>query len=59
MLTQESRGVRDAGNSPLHQLFETYAFGEGQTRGFNTETIGNYAVKILSWKTVDRPNDRK
>ena len=53
-------------NSPLGLLFQNAVYGEGQRRGLTREMANDYAMRLLSWKTLasaadpqSRPNAPK
>jgi hypothetical protein len=43
--------------SPLGRLFQKALFGEGGTRGASALDIDDYALRLLSWRTLPRPRE--
>ena len=44
-------------DSPLGRLFQNALYGEGATRGASSLDIDDYALRLLSWRTLARPRE--
>lgn len=55
-LAAKNRGAKDPSfSSPLGELFQSGLYRTGTTRGMSAETMNEYDMQVISWRSQPRP----